>query len=180
VTPQAFAKLCEESICPACGFQLDFKPWSGEYASLEICPSCGIQFGYDDCAGGESSDQLRVYLDWRQRWVDSGMKWWSQSGKPTDWNPKSQIERLANSVGSSGRVGRAIVVDVRQIGLLLASHLEKLCHDSTGWYTLFRDSRDGQLWELSYPESALHGGGPPQLAMVSVEEARCRYGEMPS
>ncbi len=68
----------------------------------------------------------------------------------------------------------------RRIELLLASHLKELCHDSTGWYTLLRDSRDGQLWELSYPESQMHGGGPPQLAIVSIEEARRRYGEVPN
>src|SRR5258708_6425280 len=98
MTPQTFAKFCEASICPVCGFQLDFKPWDGESASDEICPSCGIQFGYDDCAGGDFSRRIQVYLDWRRRWIDSGMKWWSKRDAPDDWSPKAQIERLHDVV----------------------------------------------------------------------------------
>src|SRR5260370_37205561 len=94
MTPQSLTRLCEGSICPACGFQLDFKPWVGEAGSHEICPSCGIHFGYDDCGGGDLSRRIRVYSDWRQRWLDSGMKWWSKGEEPDDWNPKTQIERL--------------------------------------------------------------------------------------
>jgi hypothetical protein len=94
MTPQTLAKLCESMICPVCGFQLDFEPWNSVSASDEICPSCGIQFGYDDCAGGDLARRLQVYLDWRQRWIDSGMTWWSKRDEPDDWNPKIQIERL--------------------------------------------------------------------------------------
>jgi hypothetical protein len=95
MTSQTLTKLCEASICPACGFQLDFKPWSGDSASDEICPSCGIQFGYDDFASGDLAGRLQVYLSWRQRWIDSGMRWWSKRSEPANWNPKVQIERLS-------------------------------------------------------------------------------------
>jgi len=94
MTQQTFSKLCESSICPVCGFQLDFQPWVGDAASHEICPSCGIHFGYDDFAAGDLSRRVEVYSDWRHRWLDSGMTWWSKRKAPDDWNPKIQIERI--------------------------------------------------------------------------------------
>ena len=94
MTRQKTWKLYEAKICPACGFQLDFMPWNGESARDEICPSCGIQFGHDDHAGGDLSGRIPVYLNWRIRWIDSGMKWWSKRDVPDDWNPKTQMEKL--------------------------------------------------------------------------------------
>lgn len=47
--------------------------------------------------------------------------------------------------------------------------------ESGGWDTLFRDPSDGRLWERTYPQSEMHGGGPPRLAAVAEFEARQRY-----
>jgi hypothetical protein len=63
----------------------------------------------------------------------------------------------------------------REIESMIAHHLDEIGHDSSGWYTLFRDRRDGGLWERSYPLGHMHGGGPPQLASVTLAEARLRY-----
>ena len=77
--------------CPACGFDLEFSPWDEGSPSDEICPSCGIQFGYDDAAGGDESARARIYADWRRRWIEGGMKWWSKSARPEGWDPKKQL-----------------------------------------------------------------------------------------
>ncbi|PSQ68200.1 MAG: hypothetical protein BRD29_04400 [Bacteroidetes bacterium QH_2_67_10] len=45
-----------------------------------------------------------------------------------------------------------------------------------GWSSLHFDPDDGRLWELTFPESHLHGGGPPVLHVISQEEAREKYG----
>ena len=45
-----------------------------------------------------------------------------------------------------------------------------------GWRQLYRDPRDGRLWELSFPHGSLHGGGPRRLAVMDDAEARERYG----
>ncbi|WP_436148153.1 Imm27 family immunity protein [Bosea sp. LjRoot90] len=45
-----------------------------------------------------------------------------------------------------------------------------------GWTILFRDPRDGRLWERTYPKSELHGGGPPLLRQISLAEAMEAYG----
>jgi hypothetical protein len=44
------------------------------------------------------------------------------------------------------------------------------------WETLFRDTFDGRLWEKTYPQGDLQGGGPPRLAVISTEEAIRKYG----
>ena len=47
-----------------------------------------------------------------------------------------------------------------RIHALIQEHLQRLGDADGGWSVLFRDPEDGRLWELTYPESELHGGGP--------------------
>jgi len=53
--------------------------------------------------------------------------------------------------------------------------LEKLATDASGWLSLYRDPATGRLWELSFPSSEAHGGGPRQLAPITEPEAKARY-----
>jgi hypothetical protein len=64
-----------------------------------------------------------------------------------------------------------------RINWLVTSHLEKLAFspESGGWDTLFRDPGDGRYWERIYPQSELHGGGPPQLLCLSKVLAFTKY-----
>ena len=72
--------------------------------------------------------------------------------------------------------GSVIADDVcRCIEWLIESRLERLATDSSGWDTLYRDPRDGRLWEHTYPQSGMHGGGPPQLKVVSPESVAAKY-----
>ena len=63
----------------------------------------------------------------------------------------------------------------QRIEWLIKSHLKFLAKDSTGWETLYRDSKDDRLWERTYPRGEMHGGGPPQLKMMSKEQASAKY-----
>jgi hypothetical protein len=73
--------------------------------------------------------------------------------------------------------GRLVADEVcERINRLVGSHLQKVTSDPSGWETLYRDPEDDRYWELTYPKSELHGGGPPQLRAVSVDEAREKYG----
>ena len=63
----------------------------------------------------------------------------------------------------------------QRIDELTSGYLRKLEADPSGWEMLFVDPEDGRYWELTYPESALHGGGPPLLRNLTREEARSKY-----
>ena len=81
-----------ERLCPACGFELWFKPWTEvSGAADEICPSCGIQFGYDDAMPTTRHD---VYRRWREQWVLEGMPWFSGQRRPASWDPGVQLARV--------------------------------------------------------------------------------------
>ena len=62
-----------------------------------------------------------------------------------------------------------------RIETLIVDHLRAIGSDWSGWNRLYQDPDDDRYWELTYPESELHGGGPPCLACISEEEARQKY-----
>jgi len=80
--------------------------------------------------------------------------------------------------GSWAFVSGKMVADdaCQRITALTSSHLVKIATDVSGWNLLYRDPDDGRLWELTYPQSELHGGGPPQLKCISVSQAKQKYG----
>lgn len=63
-----------------------------------------------------------------------------------------------------------------RIDVLTKELLNRVADSPDGWATLFRDPQDGRYWELTYPESWQHGGGPPRLTAIDPVEARSRYG----
>ena len=75
---------------------------------------------------------------------------------------------------SRGSAQNADAVCVR-IASLLREQLVELGTSSDGWSTLYRDLADGRYWELTYPESHLHGGGPPALHCLTPVEVQARY-----
>lgn len=54
--------------------------------------------------------------------------------------------------------------------------LTKLAAAEAGWSTLYRDPTDSRLWELTYPQGELHGGGPPTLRVMQGDAAKEKYG----
>jgi len=65
----------------------------------------------------------------------------------------------------------------QRIQHLTANALEQLAVSKAygAWETLFRDPTDGRLWERTYPQGELQGGGPPKLTIISETEARKKY-----
>jgi hypothetical protein len=82
-------------------------------------------------------------------------------------------------IGQWVRSNGGVVGDVTEdrIEELIASYLEKVATDWSGWETLYRDPQDGRFWELTYPTGEYHGGGPKRLTNISLEHARGKYGE---
>lgn len=71
----------------------------------------------------------------------------------------------------------AIVADetCKRIEWLINQHLVSVGSDPSGWDDLYRDPEDGRLWERTWPQSEIHGGGPPRLTHITIDEARKRY-----
>jgi hypothetical protein len=44
-----------------------------------------------------------------------------------------------------------------------------------GWTRFYRDAGSGVFWELTYPQSEMHGGAPPRLESLSLGELRLKY-----
>lgn len=64
-----------------------------------------------------------------------------------------------------------------RIEWLTTKHLQKLASSAQwgDWEVLFVDPDDGRLWELTYPQGELQGGGPPQLQVVDKDFAQAKY-----
>jgi hypothetical protein len=74
--------------------------------------------------------------------------------------------------------GNEVVADAvcERIHWLTTEVLDRLADNASGWDTLFVDPADGRLWERSYPRADSHGGGPPQLRVVTKQDAVHKYG----
>jgi hypothetical protein len=62
-----------------------------------------------------------------------------------------------------------------RIEWLLRTSLHRIAIDASGWDTLYEDVNDGRFWELTYPQSEMHAGGPPMLSHLPRDEARKKY-----
>lgn len=65
-----------------------------------------------------------------------------------------------------------------RIEYLVSSVLREIGRDASGWDVLYCDPRDHRYWELIYPQSHMHGGGPPQLRCLTLNEAKIKYGDV--
>ncbi|WP_375481772.1 hypothetical protein [uncultured Jatrophihabitans sp.] len=78
--------------CPVCGYSNLKEPprLPGGGGSYEICWSCGFEFGVTDDDNGYS------YLQWRERWIASGMSWATEANhpRPKGWDPAAQLASL--------------------------------------------------------------------------------------
>lgn len=64
-----------------------------------------------------------------------------------------------------------------RIDWLVTNELKEVAssHQWGDWETLFQDPSDGRYWERTYPHGDLQGGGPPQLQVISEDEAKGKY-----
>ncbi len=92
----------------------------------------------------------------------------------TKLQPNEQILTGAWSTADGQARGDTVC---ERIAWLLAHHLHKIADSpqSGAWETLYRDPDDGRYWERTYPQSEMHGGGPPQLKSIAAGEARKKY-----
>jgi hypothetical protein len=56
----------------------------------------------------------------------------------------------------------------KRIEELTRTYLVKVKTSADGWDVIYQDPEDLRFWELSYPHSEMHGGGPPALKLVNL------------
>jgi hypothetical protein len=87
-----------DHLCPVCGYCLGQPAWAKAGASFAICPCCGTQFGLDDAGPGGANERSRTHARLRQRWVEGGLKWWSEATPmPWGWNAREQLRLVERS-----------------------------------------------------------------------------------
>ena len=62
-----------------------------------------------------------------------------------------------------------------RIRSLVEAELQHIATSKNGWENLYRDPRDGRLWDLTYPRSEMQGGGPQALLLISPQRAQEKY-----
>ena len=70
--------------------------------------------------------------------------------------------------------GKAMTVDsnCERIEWLINESLNRVEGGMLEWERLYQDPRDNRYWLLTYPQSHMHGGGPPALKYVSEATAK--------
>jgi len=61
----------------------------------------------------------------------------------------------------------------------LIKGFSRVAHREGGWTILFRNPLNGTYWEVTHPQSHMHGGGPRKLSRLSVSEVSDRYPDIP-
>lgn len=62
-----------------------------------------------------------------------------------------------------------------RIVYLVTHRLTAIATDQSGWFRLYQDPTDLRYWQLSYPDSELHGGGAPMLENIAEAMAQNKY-----
>ncbi len=65
--------------------------------------------------------------------------------------------------------------NTKRIHWLLDRCLTYIGADESGWQKLYVNPGDGQYWELSFPQSQWHGGGPPTITRIDKDVAQQQY-----
>lgn len=69
----------------------------------------------------------------------------------------------------------SLVADVTEtrIQALITNFLHEV--RAGDWCKLFVDPTTGDYWELTYPQSEIHSGGPMKLSRIDAGEAQLKY-----
>jgi len=70
-----------------------------------------------------------------------------------------------------------VIADENELRIewLTKNVLEEIATDRSGWGRLYRDPSDGRLWERTFPNGSMQGGGPKKLWNINREEAQEKY-----
>jgi len=88
------------------------------------------------------------------------------------------IDKSETEIRGSAHLNESADASFERIQRLTESYLKRIGATPDGWDVLYKDPSDGRFWELIYPQSELHGGGPPLLRWLSDQQARDKYVEV--
>src|SRR5579872_1950519 len=100
----------------------------------------------------------------------------ARAGQSSSFDPSTmnkiephETELTGNWVVEGGHVRGDATCE--RVNWLTQSWLVQVAHSRSGggWETLYRDPSDGRLWERTYPQGEMHGGGPPRLVLLTPE-----------
>ncbi len=57
----------------------------------------------------------------------------------------------------------------------LTNALIQVAISTDGWTTLYKEKNSDVYWELTYPQSEMHGGGPAQLESFNYDKIKNKY-----
>jgi hypothetical protein len=63
----------------------------------------------------------------------------------------------------------------KRIEWLISDILKLVRVDKSGWEKIYQDPKDKRFWLLYYPQSEMHGGGPPSLKEVKYKKAELNF-----
>jgi hypothetical protein len=93
---------------------------------------------------------------------------------PREMNLKSTESKIEEE-WIPGINGAVTCNESARIDWLIKNVLVFITRDESGWDTLYQDPTDGRFWELTYPRSEMHGGGPRLLHALENADAGKRY-----
>lgn len=86
---------------------------------------------------------------------------------------EKETSLIGNWIEKDGAVTQDAICE--RIHWLTNSYFDEIYIDGDNWTALYRDPNDQSFWELTFPKSQMHGGGPPALQRVSNNYAKGRY-----
>jgi len=60
------------------------------------------------------------------------------------------------------------------------NNLTRIRVDDVNWKALWRNPLTGEYWKEFFPQSELHGGGPPEFVRITEEVAATEFGPLDS
>ncbi len=51
----------------------------------------------------------------------------------------------------------------------------KVTTNDSGWEILYKEKSSNKYWELTYPNSEVHGGGEPLVSPVAIEDVKLKF-----
>jgi ribosomal protein L37E len=83
-----------KKICLVCGYdKLEQVPYDEYgYPTYVTCSCCGFEFGFDD------SSKKMTFLEYREKWILKGFKFFNKSKQPKEWDENILKEQLKNTL----------------------------------------------------------------------------------